>query len=83
MGPAGPITKLRSTVAQYLAMERASPERHCYLDGEIRSAAGESPAHADISVNLVALLGNKVRGTLCRVRTKATKVCSGPLLSAG
>jgi Uma2 family endonuclease len=75
--------KFRYTTAQYLQMERSSPERHYYLDGEIRAMVGESLAHGDISVNLVATLGNQVRGTPCRVRTKATKVCSGPILSAG
>ena len=83
MGLAQPKTKFRYTIAQYLAMERASAERHFYLDGEIYAMAGESPAHGDISANLVITLGNQVRGTPCRVRTKDTKVCSGPLLSAG
>jgi Uma2 family endonuclease len=45
--------------------------------------AGESLAHGDISVNIVLSLGNQVKGTPCRVRTKDTKVRSGPILSAG
>jgi len=78
-----PIAKSAYTVDQYLAIERSSDERHFYLDGVIVAMAGESPAHADISVNLVATLGNQLRGTPCRVRTKDTKVRSGPLLSMG
>jgi Uma2 family endonuclease len=45
--------------------------------------AGKSPAHADISVNLVASLVNQLSDAPCRVRTKDTKVRSGPILSAG
>ena len=72
MGLAQLKTKFRYTTAQYLEMERVSSERHYFLDGEIYAMVGESPAHGDISVNLVALLANQVRGTPCRVRTKKT-----------
>jgi Uma2 family endonuclease len=71
------------TVDQYLTIERAVEERHYYLDGEIYAMAGESDAHGDITVNLVGSLFNQLRGTPCRVRTKDTKVRSGPILSAG
>jgi Uma2 family endonuclease len=81
------LTKSRSkfgyTIDQYLKIERSSADRHYYLDGEIYAMAGESPAHADISVNLVVSLANQLQGTPCRVRTKDTKVRSGPILSAG
>ena len=80
---AQPQAKSKYTHDQYLSIERASAERHYYLDGKIYAMAGESSAHGDISVNLVAILGSQVRGTSSRVRTKATKVCSGPILSAG
>jgi Uma2 family endonuclease len=76
-------TRHACTVDQYLATERASEVRHYYLDGEILAMAGESQAHADISVNIVGSLFNQLRGTPCRVRTKDTKVRSGPILSAG
>jgi Uma2 family endonuclease len=71
------------TVEQYLTRERSSEGRHYFLDGEVYAMAGESPAHGDISANLVISLGSQLRGTTCRVRTKDTKVRSGPLLSAG
>lgn len=66
------------TVDEYLALERSSEKRHEYLDGQIFAMAGESGAHADITVNLVALLAAQLRGTPCRVRSKDTKVRSGP-----
>ncbi len=83
MSSARSLPKTAYTIEQYLAIERASEERHYFLDGQIHAMAGESSAHGDISVNLVASLVNQVRGTPCRVRTKDTKVCSGPILSAG
>ena len=63
---------------EYLAFERQADERHEYVDGFIYATAGESPTHADISANLVILVGEQLRDSLCRVRTKDTKVRSGP-----
>jgi Uma2 family endonuclease len=75
-----PQTQLRRyTVEEYLALERASEERHEYLDGEIFAMAGESPAHADISSNLMGILNPQLRGKPCRAWTKDTKIRSGPL----
>lgn len=73
-----PKEQLLHTVEEYLTIERASEERHEYLDGYIFAMAGESPAHADISVNLVAALHGQLKGTPCRVWTKDSKVRSGP-----
>ncbi|MCI0739723.1 MAG: Uma2 family endonuclease [Gemmataceae bacterium] len=76
-------TKFAYTVDQYLTIERAAAERHYFLDGEIYAMAGESGAHGDITVNLCVSVGNQLKGTPCRARTKDTKVRSGPILSAG
>jgi len=73
-----PKTKPCFTVQQYLALERTSQDRHEYLDGVIFAMAGESLAHGTISVNLVALLVNQLKGGPCRVFSKDTKVLSGP-----
>jgi Uma2 family endonuclease len=66
------------TIEQYLALERASPERHEYLDGVIYAMAGEKLEHGDICVNLTISLGNQLKGKPCRVLTKDTKIRSGP-----
>jgi len=66
------------TVEEYLALERQSVDRHEYLDGHIYAMAGESDEHGDISVNIVRELSTQLRDTPCRVRTKDTKVRSGP-----
>lgn len=73
---------LHYTVEEYLALERASEERHEYLDGQIYAMAGESPEHGDICANLVIEVGTQLRGRPCRVWTKDTKVRSGPIPQA-
>lgn len=66
------------TVDEYLVLERRTEERHEYVDGQIYAMASESGEHGDITVNLVASVGNQLKGTPCRARTIATKVRSGP-----
>ncbi|MFL6213044.1 MAG: Uma2 family endonuclease [Blastocatellia bacterium] len=67
------------TEVEYLALERASDERHEYLDGLIYLMAGESPAHGTICTNLVMIIASQLRGTSCQAWSKDTKVRSGPL----
>jgi len=67
------------TVDQYLAFERSSLDRHEYLDGEVFGMAGESLKHGYVTVNLVGLLFNQLRGKPCRALTKDMKVRSGPV----
>jgi len=78
MALAPPLQPYRFTVKEYLAFERASDERHEYLDGVIYAMAGESPDHGRICVNLVATLVARLRGSNCEVFSKDTKVCCGP-----
>src|SRR5213082_2839527 len=60
----------RFTVEEYLAFERASDERHEYLDGVIyamagsastQAIAGESEDHGTICMNLSVSLGSQLR----------------------
>jgi Uma2 family endonuclease len=78
MALAPPLQPYHFTVEEYLAFERASDERHEYLDGVIYAMAGESPDHGRICVNLVATLVARLRGSNCEVFSKDTKVCCGP-----
>jgi Uma2 family endonuclease len=71
------------TVDQYLTFERASEDRHIYLDGAIFAMAGESDAHGVISVNIVGSLHAQLKGTPRQVRTKDTKVRTGPAAATG
>ena len=60
----------RFTVEEYLAFERASNERHEYLDGVIYAMAGESPDHGRICINLAATLVLQLRGSGCEAFSK-------------
>ena len=66
------------SIEEYLALERASEERHEYIDGCIFAMAGESGEHGDICTNLVGTVYTQLLGTPCRARSKDTKVHSGP-----
>jgi Uma2 family endonuclease len=74
---------LRYSVMEYLTMERAACERHEYLDGHVYAMAGESPAHGQICVNLIASLQSQLRGGPCQMFTQNMTVrCESPLRRA-
>jgi Uma2 family endonuclease len=87
MALAPTLRPYRFTVEEYLTFERASDERHEYLDGVIyamagsantQAMAGESEDHGTICMNLSISLGSQLRGTPCRAFSKDTKVRCGP-----
>jgi Uma2 family endonuclease len=53
------------TPEEYLEIERISPIKHEYLQGQLVAMAGASKAHVIITGNLLALLVNHLRGTGC------------------
>ncbi len=55
------------TPEEYLAMERASLEKHEYCDGEVFAMAGASWEHNLIVGNVVTALSNALRRTPCQV----------------
>lgn len=73
-----PRGKLLYTIEQYLEMERASEERHEYIDGYVYKLAGESPEHSTINTNLIAILVTQLRGKPCRAFSPNMKVRCGP-----
>lgn len=62
------------TPEEYLEIERISPIKHEYLQGQMVAMAGASKAHVLITANLSALLVNHLRGTDCIAYTTAIKV---------
>ncbi len=70
-------TKPVFTVEDYLRIDRTEDERYEFIDGEIYAMAGESGEHGDICVNFTVALGSQLINTVCRVRSKDTKVRSG------
>jgi len=53
------------TPEDYLEIERISPIKHEYLQGQMVAMAGASKAHVIVTGNLSALLVNHLRGTGC------------------
>lgn len=62
------------TPDEYLELERISPIKHEYLQGEMVAMAGASKAHVIIVGNLSALLVTHLRGTDCIAYTTDMKV---------
>ncbi|MGV0029319.1 Uma2 family endonuclease [Phormidesmis priestleyi] len=62
------------TPEDYLEIERLSPIKHEYLQGQMVAMAGASKAHVIITGNLSALLVNHLRGTGCLPYTSDMKV---------
>jgi Uma2 family endonuclease len=62
------------TPEDYLEIERISPIKHEYLQGQMIAMAGASKAHVIITGNLSALLVNHLRGTGCISYTSDMKV---------
>ncbi len=65
--------KRKWTAEEYLAMERDSPEKHEFFDGEIFAMAGASYTHNVIVSNLIVALG-KVLQDQCFVLTSDMKI---------
>lgn len=67
---------LRTSMSEqeYLAFERASPEKHEYVNGEIFAMSGGTVEHANIAANLIRELGNALAGRGCRVLTSDMRV---------
>ena len=63
--PAVAYDKYKYTIEEYLQMEEASDEKHEYYQGEIFAMAGAKVPHNIISVNLIKLLGQKLKGKSC------------------
>lgn len=57
----------RRTVAEYLALERASETKHEFYDGEIFARAGASEPHNLIVGNIVTALNRALSTRPCRV----------------
>ena len=65
MGEPPPKRKLSPT--EYLAFERASEQKHEYVDGEIFAMSGGTFAHSNVAVNLGSALRTALAGRRCAV----------------
>jgi Uma2 family endonuclease len=62
------------TPDEYLAMERASPEKHEYRGGEVFAMARANEAHNLIAVNVIGTLGNLLLRSPCEVYPSGMRV---------
>jgi len=62
------------TVAEYLALERASDTKHEYLDGYIYAMAGGTPVHSQIGTNATTALNIALRQSPCIVYNSDVRV---------
>ncbi len=79
---ASPIPKKFYTEEEYLAFERASEEKHEWLDGQIYqlwAMAGASPEHSVITANVTAEFVLQLRGKKCRAFSNDMKVRSSDM----
>ena len=66
--------KLKTTYAEYLALELASGLRHEFIDGFVYAMAGGEPEHARLALSFGAELRSLLRGRPCRVYSSDLKV---------
>ena len=64
--PAIAYSKQKISIAEYLEMENASPEKHEYYKGEIFAMSGAKMPHNTISKNLLGTLFAKLKGKKCQ-----------------
>jgi Uma2 family endonuclease len=62
------------TLDEFLAWERAQPERYEFVGGAVRLMTGGSLDHSLIATNIAGELRQRLRGTACRVFNGDAKV---------
>jgi Uma2 family endonuclease len=73
---AGTASKAPATLDAFLAWEEQQPERYEFLDGLVRMMTGGTEDHDRLSVNLIRLLANALRGGPCSVHASNLKIVS-------
>ena len=68
----------RISPEEYLAIERASQEKHEYFNGDMFAMTGASRKHNIISANLTQRILNAVEGTPCEAYTADMRVKVSP-----
>jgi Uma2 family endonuclease len=68
--------KAPATLEEFLAWEEQQPERYEFLDGVVRIMTGGTDDHDRLSVNLISLLANALRGGPRSVHASNLKIVS-------
>jgi len=69
-----PASPTGMTADDFLAWERAQPEKHEFHDGEVFAMAGVSPRHNVLSASVGAELRAALRGKGCHVLSSDQRV---------
>ena len=64
----------RYTYAQYVALERESPTKHEFFDGEIYAMAGGSEDHSAIAAKVLSVLDSRIGERPCRAHTSDLRI---------
>ena len=64
----------RYTYAQYVALERESPTKHEFFDGEIYAMAGGSEDHSAIATRILSALDAAIGDRPCRAHTSDLRI---------
>jgi Uma2 family endonuclease len=64
----------RYTYADYVALERTSPTKHEFLDGEISAMAGGTEEHSALAAEVLRVLGNALGERPCRAHTSDLRI---------
>lgn len=65
--------RLHHTYADYVRLEKDSPIKHEYCDGEIYAMAGGTPEHGALAMSLATILVPQLRGE-CRLLSSDVRV---------
>ncbi|MBC8098713.1 MAG: Uma2 family endonuclease [Armatimonadetes bacterium] len=68
------LPKLKTTLAEYLAVERASDTKHELLNGEVIAMAGASENHNLIVANVIGLFFTQLLSSPCKVYASDMRV---------
>lgn len=64
----------RYTYADYVALERSSPTKHEFFDGQIYAMAGGTEEHSALAAEVLRLLGNAIGDRPCRAHTSDIRI---------
>jgi Uma2 family endonuclease len=64
----------KMTLAEYLAFERASEEKHEHVNGVVYAMSGGTPEHSALAAALLVALGSALAGKPCRVFTSDARL---------
>lgn len=72
--PAIAYSQQKISIEAYLEMENAAIEKHEYYKGEVFAMSGAKLPHNEISLNLITILKNRLKGKQCKPYNSDTRI---------